>query len=79
MAWLAGNEDLFPVFLGATGATANDIANNAARPEFLGSVLDFLLADDTWVTAFCDTVALPYDAPMQARTALPGGEVFNWT
>lgn len=79
LTWLAGNDDLFPVFLGATGASANDIAGNAAQPEFLGSVLDFLLTDDAWVTEFCNAVALPYEAPMQARAALPGGEVFNWT
>ncbi len=79
LTWLAGNEDLFPVFLGATGASANDIAANAAQPEFLGSVLDFLLTDDVWVTEFCNSVALPYEAPLQARAALPGGEVFNWT
>lgn len=79
LTWLAGNDDLFPVFLGATGASANDIARNAAQPEFLVSVLDFLLTDDAWVTEFCNAVALPYEAPMQARAALPGGEVFNWT
>lgn len=79
LTWLAGNDELFPVFLGATGASANDIAKNAAQPEFLGSVLDFLLTDDVWVTEFCNAAALPYDAPLQARAALPGGDVFNWT
>lgn len=79
LTWLAGNEDLFPVFLGATGASAADIAQNAAKPEFLASVLDFLVADDAWVTAFCDAINVAYDMPMRARAALPGGESMNWT
>lgn len=79
LAWLAGDEDLFPVFLGSTGASATDLAENAAKPEFLASVLDFLLADDAWVTGFCDAISVPYDAPLRARASLPGGEQVNWT
>lgn len=79
LTWLAGNDELFPVFLVATGASASDIAADASKPAFLGSVLDFVLTDDAWVTAFCDAVSLPYGAPMQARMALPGGEQINWT
>ncbi len=79
LAWLAGNDDLFPVFLGASGASADDLAANAGQPAFLASVLDFVLTDDAWVTAFCDEVGLAYDAPMRARAVLPGGEQINWT
>ena len=32
LAWLAGQEDLFPVFLGATGATEADLRERAADP-----------------------------------------------
>jgi hypothetical protein len=79
LAWLVGNDDLLPVFLGATGASVNDLATNASQPAFLGSVLDFLVMDDAWVVAFCDATGLPYEAPMQARAGLPGGEQMNWT
>ncbi len=79
LTWLAGNNDLLPVFLGATGASTADLAKNAAKPEFLASVIDFLLMDDAWITGFCDVERLPYDAPMQARAALPGGDLINWT
>lgn len=79
LAWLAGNDEIFPVFLGATGASAADISSVAGNPAFLGSVLDFVLTDDAMVTAFCDAVSLAYDAPMLARMALPGGEQINWT
>ena len=79
LGWLAANEDLLPVFLGATGASVKDLVKSAGNPAFLGSVLDFLLMDDAWIIAFCDASDLPYQAPMQARAALPGGEQINWT
>jgi hypothetical protein len=79
LGWLAGNEDLLPVFLAATGASTSDLAESAGQPAFLGSILDFLLQDDAWVVGFCDAANLPYDAPMRARAALPGGEQIHWT
>jgi hypothetical protein len=79
LSWLAANEEVLPVFLGATGASIGDLSRQAADPEFLGSVLDFILMDDAWVMAFCDTVSLPYTAPMQARAVLPGGQSLHWT
>jgi hypothetical protein len=79
LTWLAGNEDLLPVFLGSTGLSPAELATRAGEPEFLGSVLDFLLMDDAWIVAFCDTAGLRYDAPSQARAYLPGGEATHWT
>ncbi|NIZ59645.1 DUF3572 domain-containing protein [Sedimentitalea sp. CY04] len=79
LAWLVGNEELLPVFLGASGASEADLRSRAADPEFLGSVLDFLTMDDAWVISFCDAQGLAYEAPMQARMSLPGGAQVNWT
>ncbi|MFD1343647.1 DUF3572 domain-containing protein [Litorisediminicola beolgyonensis] len=79
VAWLAGHDDLLPVFLGSTGADAETFRTALADPVFQGSVLDFLMMDDAWLTEFCDARELPYDAPMRARMALPGGEQVNWT
>ena len=79
LAWLVANEDLLPVFMGSTGLSADDLRSRATEPEFLGSVLDFLLMDDAWIVAFCDATGLRYDAPMLARAALPGGESLHWT
>ncbi|MDO9637842.1 MAG: DUF3572 domain-containing protein [Pseudotabrizicola sp.] len=79
LAWLVANEDLLPVFMGSTGLSADDLRSRATEPEFLGSVLDFLLMDDAWIVAFCDATGLRYDAPMLARAALPGGEALHWT
>jgi len=79
LAWLISREDLISNFLGATGAAADDLGARAADPVFLGSVLDFLIMDDEWVVAFCDAVDLPYEQPMKARQALPGGQDVSWT
>lgn len=79
LAWLAAHEELLPVFMGSTGISADELRSRAAEPVFLGSVLDFLLMDDAWIVAFCDANGLRYDAPMQARAALPGGEALHWT
>ena len=43
LAWLAGNEDLLPTFLGSTGASEADVRAGASDPEFLGAVLDLSL------------------------------------
>lgn len=79
LAWLVANDDLLPVFLDATGASKADLRDQAGDPAFLGSVLDFLMMDDAWVIAFCDAHTIPYERPLFARAALPGGEQVNWT
>lgn len=79
VAWLAGKDDLLEVFMGSTGASADDLRQNLETPEFQASVLDFLLMDDAWVMQFCDAESLPYDRLMRARAALPGGEQVHWT
>ncbi|MDU8909972.1 DUF3572 domain-containing protein [Aestuariicoccus sp. MJ-SS9] len=79
MAWLAANDELLPVFMGATGASTSDFRENLQDPVFQASVLDFLLMDDTWIVQFCDAQELAYDMPMRARAALPGAEQVHWT
>tara|TARA_R110002073_G_scaffold164073_1_gene320265 strand:+ start:113 stop:391 length:279 start_codon:yes stop_codon:yes gene_type:complete len=79
MAWLVGNEELLPVFLGSTGADIGDLRAQAGEPAMQLSVLDFLMMDDAWVMACCDHLALPYDLLFEARQSLPGGALTHWT
>ncbi len=74
LGWLAANEELLPVFLGATGAGAADLRARAAEPEFLASVLDFLLMDDQWVLGCTAALGEAPESLMRARMYLPGGE-----
>jgi hypothetical protein len=79
LGWLVGNEDLLPVFLGATGVSEGDMRTAALDPEFLGSVLDFIMMDDAWVISFCDAHSMPYERVLEARQSLPGGDQIHWT
>ena len=79
LAWLAANDELWPVFLGASGSSAEDAREGARNPAYLASVLEFLTMTDEWVIAFCDASELSYDTPLRARYALPGAERVEWT
>ncbi|MCY4180644.1 MAG: DUF3572 domain-containing protein [Litoreibacter sp.] len=79
LSWILSTDDLAQVFMGASGASADDMRANAADPAFLASVMDFLLMDDAWVTGFCDQAGFDYMDPMRARQLLPGGDLPNWT
>ena len=79
LTWLVSNDDLLPVFMGATGATEADLKAGVADPAMQGAVLDFILMDDAWVVAVCDSLGVPYNTLAAARAVLPGGEQVNWT
>jgi hypothetical protein len=79
LGWMAGNDEVLGQFMGASGASIDDLRAGAGDPAFLGALLDFLMLEDAWVIAFCDAAGLPYDAPMRACTGLPGGAQMHWT
>lgn len=79
LGWIAADEELAGAFLGGTGASAGEVAARARDPDFQVAVLDFLTSDDEIVRAFCDAEGLPYEAPLAARRAIPGGEDVHWT
>lgn len=79
LGFLAGREDLFGGFLGATGASTADVRDLAQDPAFLGAVLDYLLQDDAWILSFSEETGVAPHLPGQARQALPGGQMTHWT
>ncbi|MGI9395537.1 MAG: DUF3572 domain-containing protein [Boseongicola sp.] len=79
LSWLITNDELLPIFLNSTGADVSEFRASAQDPEFLGAVLDFLLMDDTWISAFCESNSYNTDFPLRARAVLPGGADANWT
>jgi hypothetical protein len=73
LGWLAGQAELLPVFLGATGASEDDLRARAGEAEFLASVVDFVMMD-------CATdQGWPPEQIMVIRAALPGGDLPAWT
>lgn len=79
LVWIAERDELASSFLGASGASADELRDRAGDPEFLGFVLDFLLSDEDALLNFCEDIAVKPDTPMRARAALPGGDLPNWT
>ena len=79
LGWLVANDELCPVFLGATGTSTDELRARAGDADFQASVLQFITMDDAWVVAFCDSAGLAYDMPLRAQHALPGAEQVHWT
>ncbi|MAD94131.1 MAG: hypothetical protein CML33_01375 [Rhodobacteraceae bacterium] len=79
LSWIVGNDDLKDVFLGATGASVDDLRTRAVDVDFQVSVLGFLLMDDQRVIGFCDDYGLDYQVPNMAQQSLPGQSIPHWT
>lgn len=79
LGWLVAQPDHIGGFLAASGLSPDDLRARAGEPEFLASVLDFLLQDEPLLLAFCADTGQAPQKPMQARALLPGGEQPHWT
>lgn len=79
LQWLSAQDAIVMAFLSETGAGVEDMHTQADNPEFLASVIDFILMNEMWVKDFCDTAHLPYHAIQSIRMALPGGDLPHWT
>lgn len=79
LSWLAGQPDQIGAFMAQSGLDPAELRGRASEPEFLASVLDFLLADEPTLLAFCHDAGVAPTAPLQARAALPGGDLPHWT
>ena len=77
--WLVTQDEILPVFMGATGCQEADFRTQIADSDFQGSVLDFILMDDAWVQSFCAAMDVgPHDV-YPARHSLPGAQTPHWT
>lgn len=79
LAWIAGDEDRLAALMSASGAGLDALRGQAADPEFLGFVLDFVTAGDDALLAFCADAGRRPAELLAARAALPGGDLPNWT
>ncbi|PSM20020.1 DUF3572 domain-containing protein [Nitratireductor sp. StC3] len=73
LGFIAADPVLLPRFLALTGIEADAIRRAAAEPGFLAGVLNFLLAHEPTLTAFCQAHDIDPAAVGQAQRALPGG------
>ena len=79
LAWLAAQEDVFGAFLAFSGASVDVVAGKAAQPEFLASVVDFMMSDDAYIIAWAQGAGRKPETVLQIRAGLPGGDHWNWT
>ena len=80
LSWIATDPERSGPFLAASGLDGAALAARAGEPDFLGFVLEHLLAmGDEAILSFCDTAGVAPEDVMAARAALPGGDLPNWT
>lgn len=79
LGWILDADDERSTFLSASGLGPDDLMRRAGEAELLLAVMDFLLAEDRRVIAFCDATGLRYEALAAVRQALPGGADPHWT
>ncbi|MCA0271644.1 MAG: DUF3572 domain-containing protein [Proteobacteria bacterium] len=79
LGWIIGAEDQRDGFMAVSGLAPEDLMRRAGEPEVLLAVMDFLLAEDRRVIAFCDAAGQRCDTLATVRAALPGGEEVHWT
>jgi hypothetical protein len=78
LGWIAGNEDMLSRFLALTGIEAGQIRLAAAEPGFLAGVLDFLLAHEPSLMAFCNETETDPELVTRAREELMGNPGNEW-
>ena len=79
LGFLASDEYKLRSLCAQTGMAEQDLKSNAADPDFLAGVLDFLLLEEAWLLEFAEFVDLDPQYIARARTKLPGGHYIQST
>jgi len=72
LAFLAADERTLARFIAESGFDYVTLRNATGEPMVLAGVLDFLLADERMLLAFCDAENIDPAHPARARARLPG-------
>ena len=76
---MASEAGIMQAFLAATGVAASELGTRTSDPDFLGSVLEFLMGSDANIVEFAESQQISPESVAEARAALPGGSVVHWT
>ena len=79
LTWVLAEDDLIQVFMDATGASQDDLRSNTSNHEFLISILDFVLMDDSWVISCSKFMNINPSQIQVIKMSLDGGQEVNWT
>lgn len=75
LGWIAADPDMLNRFCGVTGIAPTMMRQAAGEPGFLAGVLDFLLAHEPTLLAFCIEAGIDPKAVAKARHTLgPAGD-----
>jgi hypothetical protein len=72
LAFIAADSDRLSRFLNLTGLGPHNLRTAAADPAFLGSVLDYLVANEELLVAFAADAGLKPEAVARAHLVLCG-------
>ena len=72
LTFIAADSDRLSRFLSLTGLGPDNLRTAAADPGFLGSVLDYLVADEELLVSFAADVGVKPEAVARAHYALCG-------
>lgn len=76
LEWVAAEPERLAGFFAVSGAEPEVLGERLrdpqSRAEALGGLLDWLLADESALLAFCAETRTPPEDPMAARRLLPG-------
>ena len=72
LAFIATDSDRLSRFLSLTGLGPDNLRKAAANPAFLGSVLDYLIADEALLVEFAADASLKPEAVARAHAVLRG-------
>lgn len=78
-SFIAANEDYLSQFLSLSGASLQDLRLRLQDPDFLGSILDFLLNQEDLLLAFCAQNNLTPQNVWKARASFPGMPLWEST
>jgi hypothetical protein len=72
LGFLASDEERIGRFMNLSGLSPDTLRTRAAEPDFLGGVMDHVLADQSLLLAFAESAELRPDDVVAARRLLPG-------
>ncbi len=72
LSFIAADPDRLGRFLGITGLGPDNLRTAAGDPAFLGSVLDYLVADEALLVEFAADAGLKPETIARAHAALSG-------
>jgi hypothetical protein len=78
-SFIVAQEELLSQFLSLSGANLPDLKSRLQDPDFLGSILDFILNQDELLLAFCAQSNLTPQNVWKARASFPGMALWEST